>query len=1215
MATIKGSDIIQDGHLQNAIKEAQALKKAYEELDAAVLKSNKDLATEVKGNKGGSAKQIQQLNIALSESTKIKTAAQKVDKDKIRLEQQLIGLQSQEIKQNEILKVKISEQRKENKLLARETEGLVNAYDKLVNKTNKAQNEFKRLAAQFGVNSKQAQKAKVAFDGLDKELRQINADAKDGRRDVGRYGTALQGAAGGAKKLLGALGVVGGIQLFARVLKDAFNVVKEFDQSQANLASVLGVSRDSMGSLTEQAKELGATTSFTASNVAELQLEFAKLGFVQKEIEGVTEATLQLAAAAGTELGNAASIVGSTLRGFNMDVDQTQRLVDVMAKSFTSSSLDIEKFSSAMSNVAPAANAVGLSVERTTALIGTLTDAGIDAGSAGTGLRNMFLASIEQGISFEDAMTKISNSTDKLGTSFELFGKKGATLGVVLAENQEGTDKLTASLENSAGAAGEMADKQLDTLGGALDILRSSWEGVILEFNEGSGAGDALKETIIALAEALPAIIGFFTTLSKILPATGAGFFQNITAIGELTNKIKSGTATFDDFSTVVASWAENTARSVPLVGMLIDEIVDLTSETVVLTESQKKNNTINKNAINIGKQLLQQNKDELGDIPILIDALNDENTTREEKEKIIAKLNADYPETLKNIDLETASTEALIQVKKDLIKTMLTQAVEERKAAEKSKIFDEALRLSIAKTGIQDKKRLDELDRKIKEELAGLQMIDAIAERVMGELGGVVDNMDISSPLTDVSATITRLTSQISDLRGQLKGLDPTSEDAKRLQKLLNEKLSDLKTFEAQRIGIIKDGLDEEGNAISGTSSSGSGSGGRVAAGEEVDIEKEKLDKLLALKKKHNLELLQLENDLIKKGVDREMIDQLMFEKQVSQKREQGTLIKQLDFDEKEVLIKHINDYLKFVEKGEIERFAIHEESRQNLEVLDIKYKTKKPTEEEEEEAKRKKQEENFKAAQKTAEETMKLIQTFADNRIAEIDKLIQNSRDEISASENEVNRLQELAGAGNNDAAESLKAEKIQQAINKKEIEELENKKKDLLFKVAMLNQANAFFQAGDSDGFQKALGKGKNFIDSLPTFWEGTETTVSDALGSPHLNTKRDGYIARLDGSEGVFTGEKMDTLRSAGLNTTDQITNAAMRAQSYGMTMGAMGGNTNATVDLVKSLGNEFEKAVKKIEIINNHFDFNTFTETVQKGNTTTRNDYSKKNLQA
>ena len=62
------------------------------------------------------------------------------------------------------------------------------------------------------------------------------------------------------------------------IIRDVFNVMKDFDQAQANLASVLGVSRDQMKALTEQSKELGATTRFTASEVSELQLEFAKLG-------------------------------------------------------------------------------------------------------------------------------------------------------------------------------------------------------------------------------------------------------------------------------------------------------------------------------------------------------------------------------------------------------------------------------------------------------------------------------------------------------------------------------------------------------------------------------------------------------------------------------------------------------------------------------------------------------------------------------------------------------------------------------------------------------------------------------------------------------------------------------------------------------------------------------------------------------------------------
>jgi len=301
MATIKGTDIVEGGHLNEAIRQAELLKKAYDELDASVIKANKDLSAQVKGNRGNSAQEIEQLNVALQKSITIKNAATKVDREKATLEQRLIGLRSEEMKQNEVLKVQISEQRKENKLLAKENLGLTNAYNKLVRDTNKAQNEYKRLAAQFGVNSSQAKKAKVDFEKLDNELSQINQHARDGRRDVGRYGKALQGAAGGLKRMAGALGLVGGIQLFARDVKDAFAVIKNFDQATANLSSVLGVSKESMSALTAQAKQLGATTKFTASNVAELHLEFAKLRHTQKEIENETQPTLQHALAKGSE--------------------------------------------------------------------------------------------------------------------------------------------------------------------------------------------------------------------------------------------------------------------------------------------------------------------------------------------------------------------------------------------------------------------------------------------------------------------------------------------------------------------------------------------------------------------------------------------------------------------------------------------------------------------------------------------------------------------------------------------------------------------------------------------------------------------------------------------------------------------------------------------------------------------------------------------------
>ena len=95
-----------------------------------------------------------------------------------------------------------------------------------------------------------------------------------------------------------------------------------------------------MKALSQDAKRLGASTRFTATQVSKLQKEYAKLGFSQKQILNLTKATLELATATNTDLARAAEVVGNTLRAFSLDASETQRVVDVMAKSFNESSLE-----------------------------------------------------------------------------------------------------------------------------------------------------------------------------------------------------------------------------------------------------------------------------------------------------------------------------------------------------------------------------------------------------------------------------------------------------------------------------------------------------------------------------------------------------------------------------------------------------------------------------------------------------------------------------------------------------------------------------------------------------------------------------------------------------------------------------------------------------------------------------------------------------------
>lgn len=203
----------------------------------------------------------------------------------------------------------------------------------------------------------------------------------------------------------------------------ATNTFADFEQALAKVEAVSGATGTEMVGLRKNAEDLGASTRFAASEVAGLQLNLSKLGFKPQEILAATDGILSLALATGEDLGNSATVAASTIRGFGLEISETQRVVDVMASSFSSSALDLEKFSTAMAVVAPVANVAGQSIEDTTGFLSVLVNAGIDASTAGTGLRNIFLDIAQKGITLDDALNKINTSTNKNATSLSLFGK------------------------------------------------------------------------------------------------------------------------------------------------------------------------------------------------------------------------------------------------------------------------------------------------------------------------------------------------------------------------------------------------------------------------------------------------------------------------------------------------------------------------------------------------------------------------------------------------------------------------------------------------------------------------------------------------------------------------------------------------------------------------------------------------------------------------
>jgi TP901 family phage tail tape measure protein len=463
---------------------------------------------------------------AITKVNQVSKEMLKLARDKKRLSAQLLTAESAEAKAVAATRIELARKKKAVKEEVLAEKGLVSEYQKQSKRLNDLRKRYKDLILIQGKETRATRKMRLEAQKLDKRLKKVDASVGQFQRSVGNYPKAF-GRAGAALRSMGL--AIGGLA----IIRSITGIVRNFEQSQADLASVLAdATIPELEALTKQARELGATTRFTAGEISGLQKELAKLGFSPTEIENMTEATLQLAAATGTDLARAAEVTGATLRGFGLGAENTQRIVDLMAKSFTASSLDMEKFSTSMSSVAPVANSAGISVERTTAMLGTLTDRGLDASTAGTGLRNVFLELSKRGITFEQAMTKINTATDKNAASLDLFGKRGAVVGTILSATGTDIFNLEQRLLDAGGAAEEMADKQLDTLNGSLKLLGSAWEGFILDLEEGTGVFGGLKDAIFFVAANLE-------TLIKTVAAAGAAFllYKSAVTIGTIALK------------------------------------------------------------------------------------------------------------------------------------------------------------------------------------------------------------------------------------------------------------------------------------------------------------------------------------------------------------------------------------------------------------------------------------------------------------------------------------------------------------------------------------------------------------------------------------------------------------------------------------------------------------------------------------------------------
>lgn len=296
------------------------------------------------------------------------------------------------------------------------------------------------------------------------------------------------------------------VLLMKDALVNTIKVAAEFESSMAKVKAISGATDSEFKALTKSARDLAKGTIFTANQVAELQLAYSKLGFTTQEILDATEATLNLATATGEDLAGAADVVGATIRGFGLDAEETSRVVDVMAKAFSSSALNLEHFKQSMKTVAPIANSANIDLETTTSLLGVLADSGLRGTRAATGLKNIMskltdpTSDLAKELGFTvkgaegliHAFREMSARGIDLSKATELVDERSKAAFITLVNGTSSVEDLRMTLDTATGSARTMASVVENTLTGSFKMFQSQVEETQIAVTN----SDFLKESL-----------------------------------------------------------------------------------------------------------------------------------------------------------------------------------------------------------------------------------------------------------------------------------------------------------------------------------------------------------------------------------------------------------------------------------------------------------------------------------------------------------------------------------------------------------------------------------------------------------------------------------------------------------------------------------------------------------------------------------------------
>lgn len=452
---------------------------------------------------------------------------------------------------------------------------------------------LKEAQKEVGDELKKTGEGQEQYDALEREIVACTNELKELEKEASSSAVAMQkiSAAGESLKNVGDKISSAGQALMplstaaAGISAGIIKTTADFDAAMSKVAAVSGAAGEEFDALREKAREMGATTKFTASDAAEAMNYMAMAGWkTDQMLEGVA-GIMHLAAASGEELGTTSDIVTDALTAFGMTAEESGRFADILAAASSNANTNVSMMGESFKYAAPVAGALGYSAEDVAIALGLMANSGIKASMAGTSLRNIFQRMAKPTDESYDAMRRLglslSDDTGRMYSFREIMDQlRSGFVDIMMPLDQYNRelDQLDAQLEE-----GSISQKVYDN---TLEELNKQAFGA-------EGAEKARAAAMLGGARAMSGLLAIanaseedYNKLTEAIDNSSQAFARTEQGVMPLNEALAQGLEIIEEYNgsaeAMAATMQDNAAGQIEILKSQLQELAISLGDTLM---------------------------------------------------------------------------------------------------------------------------------------------------------------------------------------------------------------------------------------------------------------------------------------------------------------------------------------------------------------------------------------------------------------------------------------------------------------------------------------------------------------------------------------------------------------------------------------------------------------------------------------------------------